>query len=146
MEASKNTFHYGPLDEVRKEIRILILQPASLIQDDIHCDVFHAQISESSNYEAVSYAWGDPSVTIPIFLRGQSFQATMKLGSALRHLRYPSSPRALWINAICVDQLHDDERGLQVAIMGGDLPHSICLSSLAWTIPDSESTDSGNPT
>lgn len=40
------------------------------------------------------------------------------LEQALRHLRQPDLYRTLWIDAICIHQTNDDERGYQVSQMG----------------------------
>jgi hypothetical protein len=43
---------------------------------------------------------------------------TENLCTALKHLRYPDRDRILWIDAICIDQENDKERGYQVQQMG----------------------------
>lgn len=37
---------------------------------------------------------------------------------ALRHLRYKKQTRLIWIDALCINQADDDEKGTQVAMMG----------------------------
>lgn len=50
-----------------------------------------------------------------------SAQGVMSIGrnlnSALRHLRYRSKTRRLWIDALCINQNNTDERSKQVSIM-----------------------------
>jgi FAD/FMN-containing dehydrogenase len=46
---------------------------------------------------------------------GQSFGL---LGDALRDLRYHEKDRVLWIDALCIDQNNNEERGEQVQQMG----------------------------
>jgi hypothetical protein len=43
---------------------------------------------------------------------------TRNLDIALRHLRYLSAPRLIWIDALCIDQTNNAEKSSQVAIMG----------------------------
>ena len=62
-------------------------------------------------YEALSYVWGNSTVTLPILLNGLEFQVTTNLESALRHLRYHDRTRILWADAICIDQNDIGERG-----------------------------------
>lgn len=68
----------------------------------------------SPAYEALSYVWGNPTVTLPILLDGQDFQVTANLASALRHLRYHDRNRTLWIDAMCINQKDIGECGTQV--------------------------------
>ena len=72
------------------------------------------------DYVALSYVWGDPSITKEIFIDGHSVQVTENLEAALRTLR--GSPRIsqgfkVWIDAICIDQSNLTERSAQVARM-----------------------------
>ncbi|KAH7084651.1 heterokaryon incompatibility, partial [Paraphoma chrysanthemicola] len=43
---------------------------------------------------------------------------TTNVDDLLRHLRKPHHPRALWIDALCIDQTNDLEKAEQVAKMG----------------------------
>lgn len=46
------------------------------------------------------------------------FEATTNLEAALRHLRLVDEPRLLWVDAICINQQDDNEKGHQVRQMG----------------------------
>jgi Heterokaryon incompatibility protein (HET) len=119
MESSENSFEYEPLDTRKREIRLVILAPGSF-EDDVHCTLRRVSLDENVEYEALSYTWGDPSITDEIFLHSQSFQVTTNLVSALRHLRHAdmSRPRTLWVDAIAINQQNVQERAQQVGIMG----------------------------
>jgi hypothetical protein len=81
-------------------------------------------------YVALSYFWGDASVTEELLLDGQPVQKTVNLIAGLRQLRdllaNPSrAPRTLrnhdvmfWIDALCIDQENVDEKSMQVPRMG----------------------------
>jgi hypothetical protein len=58
------------------------------------------------------------------------FQATSNLESALRHLRHESETRTLWIDAICIDQQDDVEKGCQVGQM--DQIYKKCSRVCIW--------------
>ena len=47
------------------------------------------------------------------------FMVRPNLASALKQLRYRDRPRYLWIDAICINQDDNNERNVQVALMGG---------------------------
>ncbi|KAK4450470.1 heterokaryon incompatibility protein-domain-containing protein [Podospora aff. communis PSN243] len=78
------------------------------------------------SYEALSYAWGDPNNTegVAVWLEEKkeashhgSIQITRPLAVALRHLRYESEARTMWIDALCINQQDLVERSNQVARM-----------------------------
>ena len=72
-------------------------------------------------YEALSYEWGDPRKLRRILLGRAEHYITESLYNALRDLRRRTrgeGSRALWADAICIDQRNLEERERQVSIMG----------------------------
>jgi len=61
------------------------------------------------------------------------FQCRPNLTSALRCLRYPSLCRAFWIDAICINQEDDDEKGAQVRRMAQIFKHAYRV--IVWLGP-----------
>src|ERR1700759_1140304 len=79
-DSSSNTYIYKPLDRTRREIRLLIIQRAKNREDTIHCRVYKTAFQDAKRkYQALSYTWGDPSATRPIFLNGYRFEITVNL-------------------------------------------------------------------
>ncbi|KAG4433772.1 hypothetical protein IFR05_010739 [Cadophora sp. M221] len=113
---SSSHFKYKPLTG-SSAIRLVILE-AGRGQDPVKCRLIHVSLDDDPQYEALSYAWGDPSVTTPIYLDGKTFSVTENLEAALVNLRDESlgnpKNRVLWIDAICINQLHILERNDQV--------------------------------
>ncbi|KAK3368039.1 heterokaryon incompatibility protein-domain-containing protein [Podospora didyma] len=70
------------------------------------------------HYRALSYAWGDPDITAPITVNDCLHHVTLNLQSALRHLRHDSVSVVLWVDAVCINQSHSGEKGIQVRQMG----------------------------
>jgi len=104
METLKTTpvrIVYDDLDE--HELRVLHLHPIYLLNRPV--------------YKALSYVWGDPTVTSPIQVDGYSFEATVNLVSALRHIRRSDSIVVLWVDAVCINQKDIKERNHQVQMM-----------------------------
>jgi hypothetical protein len=97
----QNAIH-SPLDPDPHQIRLLVLYPGQ--QDEpIHCSLELHYIDELQTYEALSYVWGDASLTSPIYI-GPSwtkFDATTNLACALSHLRFHDKNRVLWVDALC---------------------------------------------
>ena len=141
MEESTNHFEYEPLNPLTNEIRLLILQPHSKTAPEaqIHCSIFNVPLNKFNRprYEALSYVWGDASVTKPILLQGKPFKVTRALWIALRHLRLEDRPRTIWVDAICINQIDIAEREKQVGRMLDIYKNA--LRGLLWMDIPSES-------
>ncbi|KAK3688681.1 heterokaryon incompatibility protein-domain-containing protein [Podospora appendiculata] len=128
-DQSQRMWHVSYFDG--SEFRILEILPAESDRDEdpIACRLTHAFFSAPPDFSALSYVWGDASVTESITVDGEPFQATVNLVCALRHLRrryqegFAASgniaiPTRLWIDAICINQSDIPEKNVQVALMG----------------------------
>ena len=123
------------------EIRLLHLLPRSASREvRIKIETVTLSADQLPQYEALSYAWGstkDPSsivVTIDhrygsknrahslakivSFSTSRSMSVTKNLAEAFPYLREATKPRTLWIDAICIDQKNEKEKGKQVSRMG----------------------------
>jgi hypothetical protein len=67
-----------------------------------------------SEYEALSYLWGDPTTTFAVVIDGRQLPNTRNFKSALQHLRLEEKPRTIWIDAICISQSDILEHNWQV--------------------------------
>ncbi|KAH7341182.1 heterokaryon incompatibility protein-domain-containing protein [Pyrenochaeta sp. MPI-SDFR-AT-0127] len=138
MEDQRSTYTYVPLNEAKREIRLLHLLPKiaikmhngpmsgshfvhqnarPLIDDAIRCTSSVASLDNPPPFEALSYVWGDPKGVIPIDFDGHDFLVTANLHCALRHLQLEDEERILWIDALCINQADVDERTSQVTQM-----------------------------
>jgi hypothetical protein len=103
----------------------------------LRCDLIDVSIDHPPPYEALSYVWGDASVTEPLVCNGEILQITTNLAKALKRIRSgisnpqhrdgskishrteaSLSPIMLWIDAICINQTDVIERNHQVSRMG----------------------------
>ncbi|PQE24876.1 heterokaryon incompatibility protein [Rutstroemia sp. NJR-2017a WRK4] len=98
-------------------IRLLTLLPSRNFDDDLRCEVNHTSLEDKPEFEALSYAWGNPKDVVPLLLHDQTFHITKNLASALRHLRYAYEPRVLWVDALCINQSDISERNQQIPQM-----------------------------
>jgi hypothetical protein len=119
MSSQNDTFPYTPL--VTSQIRLLVLLPGSKRQP-ISCNLATVMLHAPENeevpvYHALSYQWGPPHPTTKIYVNNAPFHVRNNLFEALRELRYEYFPRCLWIDAICINQTDNTERGTQVSIM-----------------------------
>jgi hypothetical protein len=83
----------------------------------VRCDIRIINLDENSDYEALSYVWGDATELREIEVSGKPLMVTSNLGDALVHLRYPIRTRTLWIDQLCINQGDSDEKAAQVAMM-----------------------------
>ncbi|KAH7074721.1 heterokaryon incompatibility protein-domain-containing protein, partial [Paraphoma chrysanthemicola] len=112
-----NTFQYQPLHRDIEEIRILLVQPAWSPDAQIQCEIRHASLFSNPQFEALSYTWGGEQNQQLITLAGQPFPVRENLLAALKRLRRSMTARAVWIDAICIDQNNDEEKGFQLPLM-----------------------------
>ena len=94
------------------------LYPADILHSKFEGLGVHAPPGEAdyiAEYEALSYTWGSPEATETITCNDVDFPITENLFRALQALR-PSrnTARHLWVDAICINQTDDNEKGEQV--------------------------------
>lgn len=137
---------YNPVDSLQGEIRLLMIDS---IEDGepIKCHLVHAALMDLPRFTALSYVWGDPSVTEDIILGGEAKAVTTNLAAALRyagkHWRNTFSDRdpdefSLWADAICINQDDTLERNIQVLLMRGIYMAAELV--LSWLADDSRNT------
>jgi hypothetical protein len=99
-------------------VRLLTLLPGDR-GHPIRCSLGVAELAspDMDDYEALSYVWGLPDANASIVVNDRPFRVSGSLFQALVHLRDKKSPRALWIDALCVNQNDLAERSSQVLCM-----------------------------
>lgn len=114
--------------ESPRHIRVLVIQPSA--DDAAIVRVTLKQISledrrTAKSYDALSYVWGSRAPDVPILCDGNPLLVTENCRDALVQLRRRYNrrvSRALWIDAICIDQRSEEhavlERNSQVKQMG----------------------------
>ncbi|KXX75276.1 Heterokaryon incompatibility protein 6, OR allele [Madurella mycetomatis] len=107
---------YQPITKPN-EIRLLVLEPGKP-GDELECNLINVQLSWRTKYEALSYTWGDATITRPLPCSGQTINVTASLHNALTDLRLPRSRRYLWVDAVCINQSDNEEKEKQIMLMG----------------------------
>jgi ankyrin repeat protein len=108
-------FKYKAIDLEGPAFRLIRLVRGD--DDPIQCQLFEAWLHRPEgvvDYAALSYAWGGIERPYEIMVNGSRMTVTKNLYLALRYLRCQEQDRILWIDAICIDQGNDKERGHQV--------------------------------
>ncbi|KAK4459516.1 heterokaryon incompatibility protein-domain-containing protein, partial [Cladorrhinum samala] len=122
-------FEYAPL--VRdSEIRLFVIPPAEEgwvdLFDGIAGNLIRADLLTEPEYDALSYSWGsesgDYSRDYQILISPGTpdegvVRVTHNCAQAITRLRLERKPRAVWIDAICINQKDPSERSHQVSIM-----------------------------
>ncbi|KAF2464484.1 HET-domain-containing protein [Lindgomyces ingoldianus] len=117
MSASHPIYQYQPLprDDC---IRLLVLLPGSYDEPKLSCRLLSVPLEEAPSFEALSYVWGTPVNTAVIDCCRGYLPIRANLETALRQLRHRAETRWLWVDALCINQEDDSERGNQVRMMG----------------------------
>jgi Heterokaryon incompatibility protein (HET) len=108
----------------KKHIRLATIHLGEF-KDDIAISLEPIKLSAGAlpQYEALSYVWGSNDNFSTILVKdggisSESLLVTLNLIVALRYMRLVDRPRVMWVDAICIDQANDIEKGPQVAMMG----------------------------
>ena len=111
---------YTSLDASTRQIRLLTLAPSKHDDDEIICRLSIADLERSPTpeYEALSYLWGDQFPKFTINVNDQPFAIGHNLYTAMCYLRHRTTPRTLWIDALCINQTDNAEKGCQIRRMG----------------------------
>ena len=120
MDPKSITYSYSSLPLGHDGIRLLRLIPNKDETAVIKCQLFDYTLESGKQthlYEALSYVWGDPNKTVPIFIGEHRFNITENLHTALLHLRNHSIERIIWVDAICIDQANEQEKAHQIQYM-----------------------------
>jgi ankyrin repeat protein len=133
-------FTYTPIDLERPALRLVRLCKSS--SGDIECELFDAWLYQNEDiipYEALSYTWGSTRKLHEITMNGRKMNITENLYIALWYLRYSYEDRILWVDALCIDQDNEKERGHQVNQMGKIYRRAERV--VIWLGPETEETD-----
>lgn len=135
---SVERYRYPPLPS-NGHTRLVSLHPGSTDDGDLVVDLDPTPIIPDGplHYEAVSYVWDKDQTPYSVYVgkdKTAVVSVTRNLTVALSNLRYPDRPRRLWIDALCIDQSNDVEKGPQVAQMG--TIYSFAARVIAWLGPE----------
>ena len=114
------SFKYKPIGLEGPAFRLLRLLKGN-DDDPIQVQLFESKLPQQEDvrdYAALSYTWGSKFRPCEIMVNGSKMTVTKNAYLALRDLRYREKDRILWIDALCIDQNNDKDRGEQVQQMG----------------------------
>jgi hypothetical protein len=109
-------YPYEKLDFDTYEIRLLTLNWSNDEYSPIVGSLEHVSLIDPGPYFALSYCWGDASITRSITIGSHKIEVTPNLYAALRGVRKLTCLR-LWVDALCINQGDNEERSNQVRNM-----------------------------
>lgn len=115
----ENAFQYQCLAKPASEIRLLRLNTTDLTQSfEPRCELTAWRLDGHPDYVAASYTWGNINNTALIYLNERPSAVGRNWYSLLEQAFRHGIHGHLWIDAICINQNDDDEKSVQVAMMG----------------------------
>ncbi|KAI1746155.1 heterokaryon incompatibility protein-domain-containing protein [Xylaria scruposa] len=114
---SLQPYRYQPLP-ASAQTRILVLEPSLDASAPLLCRIKEFKVQSDEEFQALSYTWGEPNFTERLIIDSTSFiSITPNLRDALRRFRFSFKPRHLWVDAICINQHDEEEKGKQIPFM-----------------------------
>ncbi|OAL47413.1 HET-domain-containing protein [Pyrenochaeta sp. DS3sAY3a] len=108
---------YQPLTPDVDCIRLIELQPSDSEDAPLACRLVEVSFAQIPKYFALSYMWGDMSITKSILVDGKRFEVGESLFGALKYFRNGAYSLPIWADAICINQQDIPERNSQIRIM-----------------------------
>jgi hypothetical protein len=134
LRSKHQDYVYNPLNNSHsRKIRLIELLPSD---DDDRSPKRHAKIKlrtislddpNEQEYEAISYCWGDTADRYPVICEDRTLSITLNLHYILRRLQLKDKPRLLWADAICINQLDEEEKSVQVRMMADIYRSATCV-------------------
>jgi hypothetical protein len=104
MAQDEPSFRYDTLLQGRY-IRLLMIEPP---EADKPSSILRVSLVEqpldTTEFDALSYVWGDQTQKFCISCNGQNHSIGRSLHEALMEYRRRGSTRGLWVDAICINQ------------------------------------------
>lgn len=117
---------YQPLDSTQNQIRLLKIKNSGWGTGKVECELEIVSLSRHPSYTALSYVWGDLTVTDDIIINGKVRPVTRNLARALRTIRqhwseyFPDrdvNEFRVWVDAVCINQNNIAEKNEQIQLM-----------------------------
>lgn len=110
-------YYHGALSTEKREIRLLVLEKGTFLSGMVKAHMIHTPLADAPPYEAISYHWGNSDLSREILINGRRYAVTQSAYSVLQARRSVWKLRALWIDAICINQTDEQEKSHQVWMM-----------------------------
>jgi len=95
-----------------------------------------ARSDYTPEYTALSYVWGDLTLSESLTCSGRTLHITRSLKAALHGIRRSTSPLTIWADQLCINQQDIIERNMQVQSM--DKVYSKSQGVIVWLGADED--------
>jgi Heterokaryon incompatibility protein (HET) len=138
-DAQMDSFQQERLPNSQDHIRLLQLNTFST-SNDIQCTLTTYRLESRPVYAAISYTWGRiGGARETIRINGKRLAVQKNLFDFFRKLQRWQESRPLWIDAVCIDQGHLQERNHQVQLMS--TIYTNAEEVLVWLGPRTKTSD-----
>jgi hypothetical protein len=112
-----SSFLHDPLDNTRKQIRLVRLM--DFTRRGIQCELgtFDLDSATIPSYRALSYTWGVAQPNFQIILNGRWFRVRENLYRFFKAAAHRKMKHWIWIDQVCIQQEIVEERNHQVSMM-----------------------------
>jgi len=115
-------YQYEPINTDKRDIRLLVVHPASSTTTDLVQCSFHPislfTRDQIPAYKTISYTWGDPTPNAHILIENLPLAVPTNAEKAIRYFRLPDTERLIWIDAACINQRDlEGEKGPHIRYM-----------------------------
>jgi hypothetical protein len=125
---------YTLLDDMTNEVRLCHISSRDSTEGFLVCTLEPFSLRDAGHYKCLSYAWGVPKHST-VVLDGCFRTVSDNLHAILTRFRDdPELSSLLWIDALCVDQDSDSEKGQQVPLMSKIYENA--AEVIVWLGPD----------
>lgn len=115
---ARTVYDSTPLGDSPTTIRLLdVYEQHDGCEPLIRCKLRVVDLADSPHFTALSYVWGDATIQETIWCGDTPVRVTRNAWQALRHLRNKSAPLSIWIDAVCINQMDEDEKMRQISLM-----------------------------
>jgi len=108
---------YEALPLSSDQIRILTLRASDFADAQLRCELVRVSLKDEPAYLALSYTWGTKIESGNLLANNEAFSATVNLQIALEQFRNAEQDVHFWVDAICIDQENDVEKGEQLQMI-----------------------------
>lgn len=131
--------------ETQSTIRVIELLPATELESPLCANIVHVDRTtfryepRIRDYQAVSYCWGEARSFSKSLIcnENSTMPITPAVEEMLRYLRKTDKPRNLWVDAISLNQKDNNEKSVQVQLMG-EIYHQADKVHVWLGTPDAE--------
>jgi hypothetical protein len=140
-EDSSSSYEYQQLT-TPNAIRLISLLPCGESQTDryLKCELKVVSLAENPSFVALSYTWGENVFPETLMCEDKVLRITKNLYDALVCFRLPDRALLIWVDAVCINQVDDLEKSLQIPLMAQI--YSQATEVLIWLGEETEESKS----